>query len=131
MVGTLLQDDVSCGLSKRFSLSNGQETVRLALPDGDSDDERGEQRSAVSVELLDEPAEKEAWYFPDLQTADLRGVLALKSIRNLCTNYNLNDTDSRVDVQSIFVAEIASILKLVELPDLLAKAKENCTSHTQ
>lgn len=70
MVETLLQVDASYGSSEKIILRDVQDTVRLALADGEGDDGREEEHSAGSVNRPEEPAEEEAWYFDDLQDAD-------------------------------------------------------------
>lgn len=64
--------------------------------------------------------------FHDLQNRDLQGFTALYTIRNLCTKYNVNESNILVSAQCIIEDEIPSILSVAEQTSKLADTKKTC-----
>lgn len=125
---TLLQVSVSYGSWKGFTLSDAKDSTRLALVDGNNVDERDEERSDGSMELLTKPDEEEVCDLQDLQGADRCKISSLQA--NLRKKHNVNELDSVVEGQSIMEDVMPPIPRVVDFSSQLAEAKVDCASYT-
>lgn len=97
--------------------------MRESTEDQDNDNNA---HSIDSDHNRDEPPEKMAWNFHDINSGDHRGVSALQFIHTLCTKYNVIEPETLVSAHSIIENEICSILRVGELADQLTEVGKTC-----
>lgn len=101
MVENLIQIDYFYWSSERFTLSNQQDAAWVAQADGDSDDARGEERTASNVELPAKSAEEKTWAFHEWHGANRLLLSELQTIHTLSKKYSLNEPGNIFNAKNI------------------------------